>query len=110
MSAKAKKSLGKKRHPRTVTPVRHRENTSSICLFPHQVADELLISEEQVYRLMALGVEQGGLRAICLGDPASARPRKVVHREDFALYVRHKRGLTTREQYLAELTAAGGAP
>jgi hypothetical protein len=89
--------------------VRHRENTSAIALYPYEVAEQLLVSEPEIYRLMALGAEKGGIRAMCLGDPQGKRPRKVVHRDDFAVFVRYARKLTTREQYLAEL-AAGGVP
>jgi len=94
----------RKRKPRQVTPVRHRENTSTIVLYPHQVADELLVSEDEVYRQMALGIERGGIRGICLGDPNSSRPRKVIHRKDFDIFIRFKRGLLTKEQYLKELS------
>jgi hypothetical protein len=95
----------RKRKTRQVTPVRRRENTSTIVLYPHQVADELLVSEDEVYRQMALGIERGGLRAICLGDPNSARPRKVVHRDDFALWIEYKRGLCSLAEYVKR---AGG--
>ena len=97
----------KKRKPFRKTPLRQRENTSTIAMYPHEVADELLVSEDEVYRQMAMGPKKGGIRAVCLGDPNSARPRKIVLRTDFAVFLRYKTGRLTLEQYVAELAGAG---
>jgi hypothetical protein len=102
-------STMKKRAPKKGQLVKHRENTSTIVLYPYEVARELLISEAEAYKLMALGPSHEGIRAMCLGDPAGKRPRKIVHREDLASFVRFKRGLLTREAYLKELAEAGRA-
>jgi hypothetical protein len=75
-------------------------------MMPYEVAEQLLISEREAYTLMALGAERGGIRAICIGSANSARPRKIVHREDFALYVEFKRGLLTQAEYVKR--AGGG--
>jgi hypothetical protein len=83
--------------------VKHRENTSTIVMYPYEVARQLLISEAEAYKQMAIGPEHGGIRAMCIGDPNGVRPRKIVHRDDLAAFVRFKRGLLTKEQYLAEL-------
>ena len=86
--------------------VKHRENTSTIVMYPWEVARELLLPESSIYKEMAIGVERGGLRAICLGDPSSGRPRRVVHRQDFDLWVEYKRGLITLAEYAKR---AGGS-
>ena len=80
--------------------VKHRPNTSATCMYPYECASELLLPESSIYPLMAVPVEQGGLRCMSLGDPRSSRPRKVVHRADFALYVEFKRGLCTLAEYV----------
>jgi hypothetical protein len=105
VSTKTKKRTHAKRKRQ---PVKHRQNTSTIVLYPYEVAEQLLVSEAEAYKLMAIGPAAGGIRAMCLGDPNSARPRKIVHRDDFSAFVRYKRGLTTRDQYLAELRGGIG--
>jgi hypothetical protein len=96
-------AVSRTRHPTKRPPkrfVRHRKNTSEIALYPYEVAAQLLVSEPEVYKLMALGPERGGIRAMCLGDPQGKRPRKVVHRDDFAVFVEYKRGLISQAEYV----------
>jgi hypothetical protein len=102
-----RKPAKKSRRASTRKPLRQRQNTSTMAMFPHEVADELLVSETVVYQEIARGPEKGGLRAVCLGDPNSSRPRKIVMRDDFAIFLRYKRGLLTLAQYVAELAGVG---
>jgi hypothetical protein len=91
--------------------VKHRVNTSAVAMFPYEVAEQLLISEAEVYKLMAIGPEHGGIRAICLGDVNSARPRKIVLRVDLDAFIEKKtgqKGLFTAQ--LAAKAAADKAP
>jgi hypothetical protein len=72
-------------------------------MMPYEVAEQLLISEREAYTLMALGPARGGVRCMNLGSESSSRPRKVIHRKDFELYVEYKRNLLSLDQYLEAL-------
>jgi hypothetical protein len=107
MSTRTRKrpTATKARKTRTMVPFAKRENTSTIAMYPLQCAQELLVSEREIRVQMAIGVERGGLRSIVLGNPDSARPRRIVHREDFALWLEYKRGRVTLAEYVRK---AGG--
>jgi hypothetical protein len=84
---------------------RHRQNTSKTLLFPWQVADELLVSETEVYTLMALGAARGGIRCLIIGDAGSKKPRKLVHKDDVRIFQDFRRGILSKEEYAAALKA-----
>lgn len=87
MKKRARRGSSRKRIPR-----KHKPNTSKTLLFPWQVAEELLISETSVLRLIALGPGSGGIRGISIGAPGSLRPRKLVHVDDLRAYIAKQRG------------------
>lgn len=63
----------------------HRPNKSTIVLRVWQVADELTLSEREVYQL----IQDGALRGTRVSEK-----RVVVHKDDLAEYVARCRGIT----------------
>lgn len=70
--------------PAVHAPRRPRVNTSTFLMTIQQVANELLLSERIIYRLIESGELQGFW---------PSKGRVYVHKEDFAAYVAARRGV-----------------